>query len=122
MWSRLHRSCACAQSEFGSGMGLQRLDEDMARRTRQCHRAPRYCNAAEPTRPLYTSETGRYDEACMWAEQAVQGDPNYVPGQHIAAASNALAGRIEKAQQISARLRQLDPRFRVSRQKDYFPF
>jgi hypothetical protein len=59
----------------------------------------------------------------MWAEQALQGDAaNYVPWHHIAAASNALAGRIEKAQQISARLRQLDPGFCVSRQKDYFPF
>jgi TolB-like protein/Tfp pilus assembly protein PilF len=65
---------------------------------------------------------GRYDDACMWAEQALQGDPNYVPGHHIAAASNALAGRVEKAQQISARLRQLDPGFRVSRPRDYFPF
>ena len=65
---------------------------------------------------------GRYDEACKWAEQALQGDPNYVPGHHIAAASNALAGRIEKAQQISARLRQVDPGFCVSRRKDYFPF
>jgi adenylate cyclase len=51
---------------------------------------------------------GRYDEACMWGEKSLQGGSNYVPGYHIAAASNALAGRIEKAQKITARLHQLD--------------
>ena len=65
---------------------------------------------------------GRYHEACMWAEQTLQGGPNYVIGYHIAAASNALAGRIEKAQKISARLCQLDPGCRVFSIRDYFPF
>jgi TolB-like protein len=65
---------------------------------------------------------GRYDEACMWGEKALQGGPNYLAGYHIAAASNALAGRIEKAQKITARLHQLDPGFRASSMKDYFPF
>jgi TolB-like protein len=64
----------------------------------------------------------RYDEASMWAEKALQGGPNYVAGVHIAAASNALAGQIEKAQKMSARLRQLDPGFRVSSLKDRFTF
>jgi TolB-like protein/Tfp pilus assembly protein PilF len=65
---------------------------------------------------------GRYDEACMWSEKSLQGGPNYAPGYRIAAASNALVGRIEKAQKIAARLRQLDPEFRVSSVKDYLPF
>jgi TolB-like protein len=68
---------------------------------------------------------GRYHEACMWAEQTLQGGPNwenYVIGYHIAAASNALAGRIEKAQKISARLYQLDPGCGGFSIRDYFPF
>jgi TolB-like protein len=66
---------------------------------------------------------GRYDEACMWGEKSMlQGGPNYAPGYRIAAASNALVGRIEKAQKIAARLRQLDPGFRFSSMKDYLPF
>jgi adenylate cyclase len=66
---------------------------------------------------------GRYDEACMWSEKSLQGGgPNFAPGYRIAAASNALVGRIEKAQKIAARLRQLDPGFRVSSVKDYLPF
>jgi tetratricopeptide (TPR) repeat protein len=65
---------------------------------------------------------GRYDEACMWSEKSLQGGPNYAPGYRIAAASNALVGRIEKAQKIAARIRQLDPGFRVSSVKDYVPF
>ena len=57
---------------------------------------------------------GRYDEACMWAEKSLQGAPNYTLGYRIAAASHARVGRIEKAQKIAARFRQLEPGFRVS--------
>jgi TolB-like protein/Flp pilus assembly protein TadD len=65
---------------------------------------------------------GRYDEACMWGEKSLQGGPNYVPGYRNAAASNALAGRTDKAQKIAARFRQLDPGFRISSIKDFLPF
>jgi adenylate cyclase len=65
---------------------------------------------------------GRYDEACMWGEKSMQGGPNYAPGHRVAAASNALVGRIEKAQKLAARVRQLDPGFRISSVKDFFPF
>jgi hypothetical protein len=58
----------------------------------------------------------------MWSEKLLQAGPNYVPGHRIAAASNALVGRIEKAQKIAARFRQLDPGFRVSSVKDLLPF
>jgi TolB-like protein len=63
---------------------------------------------------------GRYDEASRWAGKALQ--PNYVAGIHIAAASNALAGRIGQAEKLSAKLLQLDPGFRVSSLKDRFSF
>ena len=65
---------------------------------------------------------GRYEEACMWSEKALQAGPNYAPGYRIAAASNALVGRIEKAQKIAARIRQFDAGFRVSSAKDILPF
>jgi TolB-like protein len=65
---------------------------------------------------------GRYDEACMWGEKSLQGGPNYTPGYRIAAASNALVGRIEKAQKIAARFHQLVPGFRVSSMRDRLPF
>src|SRR5262245_34279986 len=42
----------------------------------------------------------RYDEPCMWSEKSLQGGPNTASGYRIAAASNALVGRIEKAQKI----------------------
>jgi adenylate cyclase len=64
---------------------------------------------------------GRYDEACMWGEKSLQGG-NYTGGYRIAAASNALVGRIEKAQKIAARFHQLVPGFRVSNIKDHIPF
>ena len=63
---------------------------------------------------------GRYDEACMWGEKSLQG--GHMSGYRIAAASNALVGRIEKAQKIAARFHQLVPGFRVSSMKDYLPF
>jgi adenylate cyclase len=63
---------------------------------------------------------GRYDEACMWGEKSLQG--GHMSGYRIAAASNALVGRIEKAQKIAARFRQLHPGFRVSSMKEYLPF
>ena len=63
---------------------------------------------------------GRYDEACMWGEKSLQG--GHMSGYRIAAASNALVGRIEKAQKIAARFHQLVPGFRVSSMKDRFPF
>jgi adenylate cyclase len=65
---------------------------------------------------------GRYDEACMWGEKSLQGGPSYPSGYRLAAASNALVGRIEKARKIAARFHQLVPGFRVSSMKDYLPF
>jgi TolB-like protein len=61
---------------------------------------------------------GRYDEAASWAAMALQDRPDYQPGLRIAAASNAMAGRPEQAQQAMARLRQLNPALRVSTLND----
>jgi TolB-like protein len=64
---------------------------------------------------------GRYDEASSWAERALWEQANYVSTVRIAAASNALAGRLEEAQKFARRLRELDPMLRISNLKDYFP-
>jgi TolB-like protein/Tfp pilus assembly protein PilF len=64
---------------------------------------------------------GRYDEAVSWAEGTLRPQPNYVPALRVAAASNAQAGRLEKAQKLMARLRQLDPVLRISNLADIMP-
>jgi TolB-like protein/Tfp pilus assembly protein PilF len=57
---------------------------------------------------------GRYDEAWSSADKAARGEPRFLPAIRIAAASSALAGRLEDAQNFMTRLRQVDPTFRVS--------
>jgi adenylate cyclase len=61
---------------------------------------------------------GRYDEAASWAAIALQDTPDYQPGLRIAAASNAMAGRLEQARKAVAQLRQLNPTLRASNLKD----
>jgi TolB-like protein len=61
---------------------------------------------------------GRYDEASIWAEM---GSLTEVTSARVAAASNALAGRIEKAHAAMAHVRQLDPDLRISNLKDRIP-
>jgi tetratricopeptide (TPR) repeat protein len=61
---------------------------------------------------------GHYDEAVSWAAMALQDSPDFQPGLRIAAASNAMAGRLEQAHKAMARLRQLNPALRVSTFKD----
>jgi adenylate cyclase len=57
---------------------------------------------------------GRHDQAASWAAMALQDNTDYQPGLRIAAASNAMAGRLEQAHKAVARLRQLNPALRVS--------
>jgi TolB-like protein len=64
---------------------------------------------------------GRDDEAFSWVEQALLKKPNFHSALRLAAASNALAGRMERAQTAMARLRQIDPALRVSHLKDLIP-
>jgi tetratricopeptide (TPR) repeat protein len=62
--------------------------------------------------------SARYDEATLWAAMALQCSPDYRPGLRIAAASNAMAGRLEQAHKAVARLRELSPTLRLSNLKD----
>ena len=64
----------------------------------------------------------RYDEASSWAEKAVREQANYVSGMRMAAASHALAGRLEEGQKVMARVRQIIPELRVSNLKNVMSF
>jgi TolB-like protein/class 3 adenylate cyclase/tetratricopeptide (TPR) repeat protein len=61
---------------------------------------------------------GHYDEAVSWAAIALRDYPDHHPSLRIGAASNAMAGRLEQAQEVAARLLQLDPALRISNLKD----
>jgi tetratricopeptide (TPR) repeat protein len=61
---------------------------------------------------------GRYDEASSWAEKAMRQRPNAAGAARVAAASHALAGRLERAQKAMAHLRQLAPTLRISNLRD----
>jgi tetratricopeptide (TPR) repeat protein len=65
---------------------------------------------------------GRYAEALSWAQAAMRQQPAFVISICAAAASGALAGRLEEAQEAVARLRELDPVLRISNLKNLFPF
>jgi len=57
---------------------------------------------------------GRYDEACLWATKALRETPNFLSGLRIAAAGNALSGRLVEAQEALMCIRQIAPTLRVS--------
>ena len=61
---------------------------------------------------------GRYNEASSWAAMALQEWPDYQTALRIAAASYALAGRLQEARNVRARLQDLDPGLRVSNLED----
>ena len=63
----------------------------------------------------------RYDEASAWAEEALREWPKFRPAMRWAAASHALAGRLAQAEQATARMREIDPSFRISDVKDVAP-
>ena len=64
----------------------------------------------------------RYDEAALWAEKALGERANYVSGMRMAAASYALAGRLEEAQKAMVRIRQILPELRVTNLKNVISF
>jgi len=56
----------------------------------------------------------RYEEASSWAAMVLREWPDYQTGLRIAAASYALAGRVEDAKSVRGRLQRLDPALRIS--------
>ena len=65
---------------------------------------------------------GGCEEAAAWAEKAFWERPNILATLRIAAASNALAGRLDKAQEAVARALELDPDMRLSNLKERIGF
>ena len=64
---------------------------------------------------------GRYDAATSWVEKALRENPNLQQALRVAAASHALAGRLEKAREAIDRMCLLDPDVRISNLKDRLP-
>jgi adenylate cyclase len=89
-----------AKSDFERAMRLSPLDPLMLRFQSGMAHAHFYA--------------GRYDEAASWAAMVLREIPDFRDGFRIAAASNALAGRLEQAHKDIQRLLQLDPTLRVS--------
>jgi TolB-like protein len=65
--------------------------------------------------------SGQYDQAVLWAEKSLQRQPNYTAPLRVLAASNALRGRLDEAQNAVRRLLQLDPERRISNLGDVLP-
>jgi TolB-like protein/class 3 adenylate cyclase len=65
---------------------------------------------------------GRYDDASSWARNALRQKPRFHPSLRVLAASDALAGRLEDAQNAMAQLREIDPALRVSDLAGLLPF
>ena len=65
---------------------------------------------------------GRYGPASSWAEKSMRENPNFLLAVCMAAASNALAGRLEPAQKAMARALECNPDLRMSNLGDQAPF
>jgi len=61
----------------------------------------------------------RYDEALSWAAKAMWAQTNYTTPLFVAAAGNALAGRLVEARAAMARLIELDPALRIPNVKNW---
>jgi TolB-like protein len=65
---------------------------------------------------------GHYGSASSWAEKSMRENPNFLLAVCMAAASNALAGRLEPAQKAMARALECNPDLRMSNLGDQVPF
>jgi hypothetical protein len=63
----------------------------------------------------------RFEDACLWAEKAIQDRPSYPFANIIYPAARALMGDLEEARNGVARLRALDPALRVSSLREFYP-
>ena len=63
---------------------------------------------------------GQYDQAASWAEKALRGGARNPLALRLAAASFALAGRLEEAGKVVARLLEADPEARISRTPPFY--
>jgi adenylate cyclase len=63
---------------------------------------------------------GRYEEAVSWARKVVHEHPDLIPGLVSLATSLALAGQVEEARQVMARLLKIFPDARLDGKVDWF--
>src|SRR5262249_31952266 len=118
----LNRDLATARYASGTGRAVRGGETDLA--IEHLRRAMRL----SPRDPLmFTMQgvtafahffAGRYEEATSWAEKAFWERPNVLATLRVAAASYALAGRLEEARKAVARALELDPDMRLSNLKD----
>jgi TolB-like protein len=66
--------------------------------------------------------SGRYDDASAMAASALRARPNYLTALRVAAASHALAGRLDKGRNLMTHMRRHDSALRISNLKDLIPF
>jgi TolB-like protein/Tfp pilus assembly protein PilF len=64
---------------------------------------------------------GRYDDASAMAASALRTRPNYLTAVRAGAASHALAGRLDRAQNLMAHMRKRDSALRISNLKELVP-
>jgi tetratricopeptide (TPR) repeat protein len=57
---------------------------------------------------------GRNDEAWVWAEKALRQRPDWLTALRIGTACHAVAGRVDQARTLVARMLELDPALRIS--------
>ena len=91
--------------------------EHLARATRLSPLDP-LVNRTRTTTAHANFFAGRYDEASSWAAMALREWPDFQTALRIAAASYALAGRLEEARHTRERLQKLDPKLRLSNLAD----
>ena len=63
---------------------------------------------------------GQYDQAASWAERALRGGPRNPAALRAAAASFALAGRLEEARNVAARFLEIFPDLGISRVAPFY--
>jgi hypothetical protein len=98
-----------------------RLGAELTRRNPRAARPPvdhvdgsLYGTGAEPIQGFLARVSTTQPKEKTWAAKSFRDWPNYVPAAGVAAASHALAGRLEPAGEAVECIRQLDPTFRVS--------
>jgi adenylate cyclase len=64
---------------------------------------------------------GRYEEATTWAQKSVRERPSFMASIRMLAAGQAKSGRLDEARATMARMRELDPAFRVADVKAVTP-
>jgi TolB-like protein len=108
-WVRIHlRDPEKAIAHFAEAMRLSPLD----RRTFSMQTGTAFAHFF----------AGRNDDALLWAERALCEKSSWLPTLHIVIVSNALAGRLERAQKMLAHLLELDPGFSLQSFNEFVGF